>query len=568
MGDRGSSIEPTKDRSPEVPPPVEPAQVEDNAYGDGATAVPRASRQAWVQWLLAFVGFVLPIAAWSLATPEFASPDEISHAYRAVSVVRGEFLPQADSALGGGAGTVSVPKGYAAAADSIGCYVFDGKVTADCAQDVQPSEELEPRSSGAARYNPFYYLLVGWPTLLSTGGAGYFGMRLVSAALAAGFLASGFVSAWRGRQSRLWRGAVVLAGTPMVFFMAAVCNPNGLEIAAAISVWAALLRLLTGTAWSSGETGALLRRFAIGSSALVLTRGLSPLWLAIIGLTCLAVADLPRVARLLRSARTWVWIGLVLLATAGSVGWTLAAGTSNIPDLYAEPDKTFLGAITYEWGFMGGRLQQFFGLFGWTDTPSPALAIMLFTLALGGLVILALALGRTRPMIVLLALGAIVIGLPLALEAMQFNELGLFWQSRYTLPIAVGIPLLAAYALTERGTLAGSSAGHVLRTRRLAVIITAAVAIAHIMSFSNAIIRYSAGLDNTLSPFVGTWHPVGGVALVHVLQVAGLGLLVWLVGWAGRNDDREIPRGISAGGAPAPETGRSSAPAESGQFTH
>lgn len=489
---------------------------------------------AWSQWAVAFIGFLLPIIAWTFATPEFASPDEVSHVYRAVSAVRGEILPAENATLGGGAGSVEVPEGIAASADSIGCFVFDGEATADCAEDIAPGDDLVAKSSGAARYNPFYYLLVGWPSLLSTGDVGYFGIRIVSGALASAFLASAFVSAWRGRGSRVWRAAVLVATTPMVLFIAAVCNPNGLEIAAAMSVWAALLRLVTGTAWSERETGPLLRRFGIAAAALALTRGLSPLWLAIIGLTCLALADLPLVTRLLKRARTWLWIGLALVATAGSVGWTFAAGTSNIPDLYPEADKTFIGAITYQWGFMGRRLQEFFGLFGWTDTPSPPFAIMLFAFALGALVMLGLTLGRRRVTIVLLALCAVNIVLPLVLEAMQFNELGLFWQSRYTLPIAIGIPLVAAYALTSSQSPHTRQSNAPTGGRRFAIVLGMAMLVAHVMAFSTAIIRYSTGVDKTLNPFVGSWHPVGGAPLVHLMLIAGLVTLVWLTGWAGQ----------------------------------
>jgi hypothetical protein len=44
------------------------------------------------QWWSAFVVFFVLAAAWSVATPLFASPDEPSHVVRAASLVRGQIL--------------------------------------------------------------------------------------------------------------------------------------------------------------------------------------------------------------------------------------------------------------------------------------------------------------------------------------------------------------------------------------------------------------------------------------------------------------------------------------------
>jgi hypothetical protein len=36
---------------------------------------------------------------------------------------------------------------------------------------------------------------------------------------------------------------------------------------------------------------------------------------------------------------------------------------------------------------------------------------------------------------------------PIVLEAWQYDTYGLYWQGRYTLPIAVGVPMLAVFAI-------------------------------------------------------------------------------------------------------------------------
>ena len=93
------------------------------------------------------------------------------------------------------------------------------------------------------------------------------------------------------------------------------------------------------------------------------------------------------------------------------------------------------------------------GWFGWLDNPTATLVWIPWTAALAFLVFVALAWVRRRHAVVLLALLAGVVVVPVVVNATPYNADGAFWQGSYTLPLAVGVPILAAFTLaaTERG---------------------------------------------------------------------------------------------------------------------
>lgn len=474
-----------------------------------------SAKRRWGAWLLAFAAFWVVTSAWSLATPEYASPDEWSHVYRAAAVVRGELLPPESGEAEGGFGYLHVPTSLAETAEQTGCYAFQAQTTADCMVPAPDDATLTEVGSGAARYNPVYYAMVGWPSLISPGSVGLFAMRIVSAALCSAFLASALLSAARGRGGRLAVAGVLVGATPMVYFLAGTVNPNAAEIAAGVSLWAAGLRLVTDP---GQHTRTLMRRAGLAGSLLVLTRGLSPLWLAIIVGICLLVARKDAFMPVLRRRQTWGWAGVVGLSGIASVGWTLFSGASQIPATFPQ-NLSFLQAIALEIRMIDGRLLQFVGVFGWADTPAPAITVAAWAMLLGFLAVAVLALAGRRDLLTWSLLVVLTFVVPLLLEAAQYNSLGLFWQSRYTLPIAVGIPILAAIAIGIRPETG------ILQRRRVLAAMIPFVVVAQFLAFMHALLRYQVGLGSSLNPFAGPWHPEVGTVTVVLLEVVGLALL-------------------------------------------
>lgn len=157
-------------------------------------AAPADRRPARGPWLLAALLLLVVTAAWSLATPLMGSPDEPSHVVKAAAVARGQWSGEVgavptDSTRPGAATTVLVPDDYPAAILLPNCFAFQPDVPAACQQDIRaPSGALVPVETFAGQYPPLYYALVGWPSLLLGAEAATYAMRLVSAALTAGFV--------------------------------------------------------------------------------------------------------------------------------------------------------------------------------------------------------------------------------------------------------------------------------------------------------------------------------------------------------------------------------------------
>ena len=137
------------------------------------------------------------------------------------------------------------------------------------------------RDTSAGLYNPTYYLLAGWPSLLTSDTSlAVFGMRVAGALLVTFFLAAGFMALFRLRPSRATAFGLAAVVTPMVLFLASAVNPNGLEMSTGFALISSLLLLL--------GPEPLARRWPwlvlIGVSGVLLaqTLGLSPLWLVLI----------------------------------------------------------------------------------------------------------------------------------------------------------------------------------------------------------------------------------------------------------------------------------------------
>lgn len=480
------------------------------------------SRSQGAVWLLAFVTYFGLISAWALATPISASPDEPEHVHKAAAVVRGEII--VDDPPTGMRPYVSAPEGMLSASKRDLCYAFQPTVTADCAQTPQGSAEQVEVRSGAARYNPAYYAVVGLPSLAWPNATGIYLMRLVSGALCAGLLASAMASAASWRRSRLLVTGLFVAVSPMVFFLSATVNPSPVEIVAAISLWTSGL-VLAVTPLGNSLVPVLLRRCAVAASVLVVTRQLSPLWVAIIAMILLAVAGRHRVSELIARRDARLWALLVFVTTALSTAWTILAGSlgNGYPDV---PERTLVDGIKGSILRIPYRTEQMIGIFGWLDTRAPWFTYVAYFACVGVIILLGLVASRRRGlMLVLLTLGVAVV-VPVAIEGSQATRYGYIWQGRYTLPLAVGVPLVAMLVTGLRGQVPEDV------TRRLGLWLAGLVGLAHAGAFAHALLRYQVGVGNGYDLLAGAWHPPGGSGLVLVIfglaLAANLALLATL----------------------------------------
>lgn len=509
-----------------------------------ATDVPAGApdrRRARVVWTAVAALLVALGCCWSLATPMMSSPDEPSHVVRAAGVARGQVsLPTAEALDGtaepGVAGLVRLPSDYAASVLLPNCFAFQPDQPASCQQDLpEPGDPVDTRTY-AGQYPPLYYALVGWPSVLLPASSGLVAMRLVSALLTGLLVTWGLYRLHRIEDNRagVWGAAVAL--TPMCFFLGATVNPAGFEISAAFAFWAACLALVLGR--GPVTTGALVQAVAAGA-LLVNTRSTGPVWALAIVVVALVAAPAGRWREVVAHPRFRWLVAATAAACAVAVGWLVThpsvVTTKDLHPGYADPRTVALAVV----GKGSEYLLNMIGDYGWLDAPSPPVTFVAWYAMAGAVLLLAFSAARpTRRRVALLLLVLGVAGAPLALQVPTAVDTGLIWQGRYALPVAVGVPLLAALVVgVER-----SPEGELLR--RVARGALPVVLVGHVAAFYWASRRYAEGLEGEVLTLHPDWtSPIGyltGTALYAALAVT----LAWLA-W---RSYRPLP---SPGTAPA-----------------
>jgi hypothetical protein len=489
-------------------------------------------------WSTAFLAFFALAAAWALASPLTSVPDEPWHMVKAAATVRGQ-LHGTPITVTTHNGPVTnqvpmtgyrLPTAYSFLTNLHECYFNNPQVTAACARHLSALPGTALAGTTAGSNNPLYYLAVGWPSLLSGGPLGMYGMRLVSAAFSAAMLASAVVTAFQwSRRRRFPMAAVLAAATPMVLFLDGSVNPNSLEASSAVLLWAAVLSLLTDP--RPDLVPRLLTRAGVATIALVSVRQLGPAW-ALVIVVCAALAGRTGALRaVLRRPAVWLWTAVIGVVGLGSVAWTArfnVLGTGAAP---AHPDLTFAVAARHTFGLSVEYLRQMVGFFGWLDVRAPYHLAELWFLPVLALIAAAAAAGRRRDVTALALLAGSVIAIPVLAQGRQAASLGYIWQGRYLLAVAAGLPLLAAAILAEH-----EPGRPVLRraTSRLPLTVTAATLTLGFLMFFATLRRYAVGTRGPLVPLHPAWTPPGTIAGVVLLYAIGAALaaLVVLKSWA------------------------------------
>ena len=506
-------------------------------------------------WLATFLVVFVIGGTWALASPRFAGPDEPAHTVRAYSVAHGEILGR-DREVKGEPGTLVETVGIFVKTNPA-CFAFQPMATGGCLLVVDDQEVAEFPSS-AGRHPPLYYGLVGLPTLVDTSGSSFYLMRAWNAALCAAVVASAMVTARRRPWASWLPVGIVVACTPMVFFLFGLVNPNALEVAAAIGAWVGGLALI-------GEPRVdrrVLLRFVVAVVLLALTRQLGPLWMAILGGSLALLAGWAQIVRL--AADRWVRAALAVCVVAGiaAVAWVvvvkpLDASNSGVPPLTL-PQSDIQRALLGEIGLL---FREWVGVFGWLDTRAPEAVYFIWAVVFGALVLAVLAGPLRRVGLVVLALTVGIFVLPAALQYPGARDADLFWQGRYTLPLVVGIPLVAAWGLARSGR-------RVVAPRSLAVpLVLVGLFVAHLLAFAQNLRRYTVGADGTLWFFTAErWTPP--VPSWFLLAVYAVSIAAWLAigrprpsldvvdAPAPAADAAPVGRAASVTGGAAPSSGR------------
>jgi hypothetical protein len=476
------------------------------------------------RWWASFGLLALAGLAWVLATPVFAAPDEPYHVIRAASAGRGDLLgdptppDRTEPEFEHAAVDVTVPGVYAHPED-VSCFAFRPARTPECFELRGPDRDASVMTY-AGYHSPAYYATVGFSSRwVDPGEAQVYLMRAIGALAAAALLASAATTLGRV-VSPMWAGiGLAVAVTPMVLFLAATVSANGLETAAAIGVWANGAVLATRR---DAIDSRVVDRLGLAAGVLVLSRALSPLWLVVIAATLLLLVTRDQLVAIARTGRVRVWAAVVVACALVQAWWIAYADPlGHLSGTPVEAGLTDL--VRTSFGNTPQELAQMVGVFGWVDTHPPALTYGVWGLALGALAALVLVLAGPRFVRALvIALGAVLV-LPVVAESLSADRFGFIWQGRYTLPLAVGLPLLMGSALGSAETLVPFG-------RRFAWVVLAGIVVAHAVAFAQAARRYAVGAKGSLWFFTDArWDPPVPALLLVLAYTGAIAAFAWLV---------------------------------------
>ena len=474
-------------------------------------------------WYLLFLLLFVVIGAWSASQPLFSYPDEGAQVVKAQAVGHGqltyEYTPSDQPSIGKATAPFAYQKGMAASV----CFLFYPARPASCAGPLPNSDRLVTVDTYVSRYPPLYYLLVGPASLVSSPSVGLYLMRLFSAAVSAAFLASALVSALRMRSRPFLPLGVAVSVTPTAIYMASAVNPNGLEISSALCLWTAgLVYLCDG---SPGDLR-LLTRVGLSAAVLVSMRGLSPLWLVLIGLALLALSSRARLRELARRASVRAWAGVLAAVSIVAIVWIVAQDTLRIGGFGVPANWSLWHIVTDAASYTMEYLREMVNVFAPYPYPAPSSPAFVWGLVTVALLVLAMTSrgvqrpARRRATVVILALIVAVLVTPIVLDTISARTTGFEWQGRYTLPLAVGIPILAAYALGNDERLTRPTT-----LRLTAGVITLALVAEQIHVFVWNLHRYMVGVNGPLDFLSGSWQPPAPPGLLIAAFVAAVGTL-------------------------------------------
>jgi hypothetical protein len=482
-------------------------------------------------WWISFLILGALGAIWALSMPPLVGPDEPAHAGKAAAVVRGELTWVArEDIVGTSARDVTrseiwlrMPRAYAE--PDYACIALPPLRPASCMTAVpRATDEVEAVNSAGA-YPPMFYALVGWPSLLLPPSKAMYMMRLVNVALCSALVASALVAARRADVSGTTVIGVAAALTPMVVFLAAVINPNALEIVAAMCTVVAGLELLRTEGRPSTRS---ITRFFVASSMLVLARPLSMVMLlAIVALLALAASARANLRMLADDRRVRIGAVVLSVATGFAAFWLVYATPQRALWGGPRPGITLPEALRESASMFPWRVRQMIGVFGWIDAHDalPVWMIVWWLGVVGVLVVGALVVGSTRQRLAVVASVFGVIALTLS-EVTQAERIGFVWQGRYSLPVAIAVPILAAWVVGTSGRVGSRP------LRGMGALAIGSLTVIMLFSYVVVMRRYVIGAPSPYLDYLfeGDWEPKLSKHLLLALAALATTALGWWLG--------------------------------------
>lgn len=501
------------------------------------------------------------IGCWILGNPRSSGPDEPSHMVASAALVRGERDGRVDPVRPGY--TLFLVPAMVGSPDpacwstSVG---LDPNVPVTCATSQELTTDEQFVGTSSENYPPWGFVLPGLASYVPEAGLYAYLARALNALIP--LVLVGWSVSNLARHRRIL-GVAALAGlTPIAWFTFGVVNPSAVAIAGGLALWAGLLV-------PTGHRATWLA--TAGWVALMLPRRDGPIWVLLIVLTCCWLTGrrpaelwrdlaLPQRAAVVGAAVlapvTPLWNGetnlnLVLsLAPLGLVAVDLLARQYRSR---TSPDERraivggsvlavvlFLGiAVTLRPGGFdtnvvrlvvtatGEHLRQLVGVLGWLSTPVPPSMVFLQWALLGGLATVAYLECRRAALVGAAALAAAIVT-AWVLELGQGANYGRYWHGRYTMPLAVGLPIVLAW----RAVRAAPADDEETLVDRLVPVVAVVAWIVSNVAFAAAQQRWAVGIGGTWYPWRwDTWSPpVWPFALIVFHAIASGVAIAWCAG--------------------------------------
>lgn len=495
---------------------------------------------------------------WSLASPIFSVPDENAHATKAIAQVNGQVIGYQVEGIKHT--VVDLPTGYEYSPQIL-CFVFQPEQAANCGVELGDVSGSDWFNTWVGAYNPLYYYVVGWPSLILDGSAGIYAMRILSGLVGAMFVAWGFQAAMSVRRSRWMPVGLAFAAAPMVVYFFGAVNPNGVEIASAVALWSALPRLLErfDSRTPPADVSSLPRWYlwvivTLASVTLATARATGPLWLIVVVGICFFATGWNPVRTLFTTARSY--IPLVVIAAGGifSILWTLGGGSlssqadvSDAPMVGASFSQGFVHVLRSTPDF----LLESIGYFGWFDAPLPTTAYWLLVIPLGMLVILTFTASQRRGVGTFAVMTAAAVFVPALVQGYSVSQTGIIWQGRYGLFLYLGVTILAGWLLSAR-----QGQRTAFLAPRVTWICSALIALYGFIAFVVVMQRYVVGSDEPISAMWKNpaWQPpLGWPTLVAIYALVSLLFVIWTSRLASRAARLEDTLDLVESATPASE---------------
>ena len=455
-----------------------------------------------------FVALLVVVVTWAVGIPRFASPDEPAHVYKAYGTAHGQLLGKAAPGFPNNLREFDGPAVLGPPGPS--CYNGLPDVPASCVSPTSPR-----LISSAARYPPWYYGLVGLPVAVSGHADRVWPYRLVSAVLCAALVTLAMLLAKRSRRSEVV--ALQLAAlTPMALFLMGSVNPNAIEIAGFVAIWAGLSRVMTDDEFPMR----LLILASCLSAAVVLMRPIAIVWMAGLVAVAIIAANPRRRRELLFSKRSLAWaIGPTAMALACSWMWLLYARI-ELKDQRATTTLTLSSAVRKSIDLWPTYFRQTIGVLGWLDTTLPFFVYAAWIVALAIVAFVALRSATPRGYWALAALAIVWLALPLLINGFTNSRAGLTYEGRYSVPIFAGLVFLPMFSDGTKLRLPRIPQGELVKA------VLALVVIAEVGAFWQMLRRFSVGANGKIF-LIGniSWQPsIAPMSLVVINAVAMLAL--------------------------------------------